>query len=53
MAGDAASRRAFAGAIQRLEHDAGLLVLNLNESAVLEDFLLASLRLWARPARGK
>jgi DNA polymerase-3 subunit delta' len=51
IAGDAASHRAFAAAIQRLEHDVGLLRLNLNESAVLEDFLLASLRLWVRPAR--
>jgi DNA polymerase-3 subunit delta' len=53
VAGDAASHRAFAAAIQRLEHDAALLRLNLNESAVLEDFLLGSLRLWSRPARGK
>ena len=51
IAGDAASHRAFAGAIERLEHNVGLLRLNLNESAVLEDFLLGSLRLWARPAR--
>lgn len=50
-AGDAASHRALAAAIDRLEHDARLLRLNLNESAVLEDFLLCSLRLWARPAR--
>jgi len=51
IAGDAASHRAFAAAIERLEHDARLLRLNLNESAVLEDFLLCSLRLWARPGR--
>jgi DNA polymerase III subunit delta' len=51
VAGDDASHRALAGAIQRLEHDAGLLRLNLNESAVLEDFLLCSLRLWSRAAR--
>jgi DNA polymerase-3 subunit delta' len=46
-AGDEASRRAFTGAIARLEHGAGLLRVNLNESAALEDFLLASLRLWS------
>ena len=46
-AGDEASRRAFTGAIARLEHSAGLLRVNLNESAALEDFLLASLRLWS------
>lgn len=43
-----APRRALTGAIDKLEHDVGLLRLNLNESAALEDFLLASLRLWAR-----
>jgi len=47
-AGDELTRRALTGAIDRLEHATGLLRLNLNESAVLEDFLLASLRLWAR-----
>jgi DNA polymerase-3 subunit delta' len=46
-AADGASRRAFTGAIARLEHGAGLLRVNLNESAALEDFLLASLRLWS------
>ena len=46
-AGDEASGRAFTGAIARLEHGAGLLRVNLNESAALEDFLLASLRLWS------
>jgi DNA polymerase-3 subunit delta' len=46
--GDEAVRRAVAVAIDRLEHDVGLLRLNLNESAALEDFLLASLRIWAR-----
>ena len=40
--------RALAGAIERLEHAAGLLRFNLNESAALEDFLLASLRIWSR-----
>lgn len=36
----------LAAAIARLEHDVGLLRLNLNESAALEAFLLGSLRLW-------
>ncbi|MBI2515507.1 MAG: DNA polymerase III subunit gamma/tau [Opitutae bacterium] len=46
--GDEAARRSLAAAIERLEHDVGLLRLNLNEAAVLEDFLLSSLRLWSR-----
>lgn len=46
--GDGTTRRALASAIGRLEHGTGLLRLNLNEAAVLEDFLLTSLRLWAR-----
>ena len=46
--GDAAARRILAAAVERLEHDAALLRLNLNELAALEDFLLASLRLWTR-----
>jgi DNA polymerase III subunit delta' len=46
--GDEVTRRAFTGAIDRLEHAVGLLRVNLNESAVLEDFLLGSLRLWTR-----
>ena len=41
------ARRALTGAIDKLEHDVGLLRLNLNESAALEDFLLGSLRLWS------
>jgi DNA polymerase-3 subunit delta' len=48
VAGDEPASRALTAAIGRLEHDAGLLRLNLNESAALEDFLLASLRLWGR-----
>jgi DNA polymerase-3 subunit delta' len=48
IAGDESTRRAVVAAIEKLEHDVGLLRLNLNESAALEDFLLASLRLWAR-----
>jgi DNA polymerase-3 subunit delta' len=47
-AGDEAARRAVTTAIDKLEHDIRLLRLNLNESAALEDFLLSSLRLWAR-----
>jgi DNA polymerase-3 subunit delta' len=46
--GDLSARRSFTGAVERLEHGARLLRLNLNESAALEDFLLASLRLWSR-----
>ncbi|MBL9186367.1 MAG: DNA polymerase III subunit gamma/tau [Opitutaceae bacterium] len=47
-AGDEPTRRALVAAIGQLEHDTGLLRLNLNESAVLENFLLSSLRLWSR-----
>lgn len=47
-AGDDTARRAVIGAIEKLEHNVGLLRLNLNESAALEDFLLASLRLWTK-----
>jgi DNA polymerase-3 subunit delta' len=47
-AGDEITRRAVVAAIEKLEHDVGLLRLNLNESAVLEDFLLSSLRIWAK-----
>lgn len=46
--GDEPTRRALIAAVEKLEHDVGLLRLNLNESAALEDFLLSSLRLWAR-----
>jgi DNA polymerase-3 subunit delta' len=48
IAGDDASRRALTAAIDKLEHNIGLLRLNLNEAAALEDFLLSSLRLWGR-----
>jgi DNA polymerase-3 subunit delta' len=47
-AGDREAGRLLAAAIDGLEHDASLLRVNLNESAALEDFLLASLRIWAR-----
>lgn len=40
--------RALVAAIAKLEHSVGLLRLNLNESAALEDFLLSSLRLWSK-----
>lgn len=41
-------RPALTAAIQELERCAGLLRLNLNESAALEEFLLSSLRLWTK-----
>jgi DNA polymerase-3 subunit delta' len=47
-AGDESVRRSLAAAIEKLEHNAGLLRLNLNEAAAFEDFLLSSLRLWAK-----
>jgi DNA polymerase-3 subunit delta' len=46
--GDESVRRSVVAAIEKLEADVRLLRLNMNESAVLEDFLLASLRLWSR-----
>lgn len=45
---DAATNRALTAAIEKLEHAVGLLRLNLNESAALEEFMLTSLRLWTR-----
>ena len=33
---------------KKLEHNVGLLRLNLNEAAALENFLLSSLRIWAK-----
>jgi DNA polymerase-3 subunit delta' len=48
LEGDGAARRAVVSAIAQLEHDTGLLRLNLNESTALENFLLSSLRIWAR-----
>jgi DNA polymerase-3 subunit delta' len=45
---DTAPRTAFVAAIEKLEHNVGLLRLNLNEAAALEDFLLSSMRLWVR-----
>ena len=48
VAGDEGTRRAFTAAIGKLEHNVGLLRVNLNEAAALEDFLLTSLRLWTK-----
>ena len=47
-AGDAGARRPLAAAVDSLERSAGLLRVNLNDAAALEDFLLASLRIWTR-----
>ncbi len=47
-AGDEAVRAAHTAAIATLEHNVGLLHLNLNQAAALENFLLSSLRLWAK-----
>jgi DNA polymerase-3 subunit delta' len=48
LEGDETARRAVVAAIAQLEHDTALLRLNLNESVALENFLLSSLRIWAR-----
>jgi DNA polymerase-3 subunit delta' len=48
LAGDEVTRRALTAAIDKLEHNTGLLRLNLNEAAALEDFLLTSLRIWTK-----
>jgi DNA polymerase-3 subunit delta' len=47
-AGEEGARRLLTSAVDSLERAAGLLRVNLNESAALEDFLLASLRIWTR-----
>jgi len=47
-AGDGAVARPLAASIGSLERAASLLRVNLNESAALEDFLLAELRAWTR-----
>jgi len=47
-AGDESTRRALVAAIEKLEYDVRLLRLNLNEAAALENFLLSSLRIWAK-----
>jgi DNA polymerase-3 subunit delta' len=46
--GDAAAVRAYPAVIAALERTAGLMRVNLNEGAALEDFLLSSLRQWRR-----
>jgi DNA polymerase-3 subunit delta' len=43
-----ATTRALTDSIKKLEHATRLLRLNLNESAALENFMLASLRHWTR-----
>jgi|APLak6261672214_1056088.scaffolds.fasta_scaffold00334_4 DNA polymerase III subunit delta' len=48
LEGDENARRSVVAAIAQLEHDSGLLRLNLNESVALENFLLSSLRIWSR-----
>lgn len=48
QAGDESVRQAHTAAIATLEHNVGLLRLNLNQAAALENFLLSSLRLWAK-----
>jgi DNA polymerase-3 subunit delta' len=48
QAGDTGARRLLTASIDCLERAAGLLRVNLNGSAALEDFLLASLRIWTR-----
>lgn len=42
------ARRALIAAVAQLEHDVGLLRLNLNEATALEHFLLSSLRIWSK-----
>jgi DNA polymerase-3 subunit delta' len=47
-AGDDGARRLLTASTDSLERAAGLLRVNLNESAALEDFLLACLRIWTK-----
>ena len=47
-AGDVSARRALVAAIAQLEHDTGLLRVNINESVAFENFLLSSLRIWVK-----
>lgn len=51
--GDTSMRRSITEAIAQLEHQVGLLNLNLDESAALESFLLQSLRIWTRPPKAR
>lgn len=46
--GNASVRRPFTATVEALEHTFALLNLNLNEATALEDFMLATLRLWSR-----
>jgi DNA polymerase-3 subunit delta' len=46
--GESTVRRPFAASTDILERAGRLMRVNLNESAALEDFLLASLRIWTR-----
>lgn len=46
--GDEDARRAHVGAIAALEHNVGLLRVNLNQAAALENFLFSSMRLWVK-----
>ena len=46
--GERSAGRNFTDSVDCLERSASLLRVNLNESAALEDFLLASLRIWTR-----
>jgi len=48
LAGESAMRYSLGAAVEELESSTRLLRLNLNESAALENFLLGSLRIWAR-----
>lgn len=47
-AGDENAARFLAAATEALERSAGLLRVNLNDAAALEDYLLACLRIWTR-----
>jgi len=46
--GDSTVRRPLAACVDSLERVASLLRVNLSDSAALEDFLLAALRIWTR-----
>ena len=48
QAGESGSSRLLTAAIDSLEQAVRLFSYNLNESAALEDFLLASLRIWTK-----
>ncbi len=46
--GDESVRMSHVSAIETLEHSVGLLRVNLNPAAALENFLLSTLRLWTK-----